>query len=58
MGGRVGELVLILLIILLLFGANRLPSLMRELGKGIKALRDGINNKESDENDSTNAPKD
>ncbi len=48
MGGRVGELLLILLIILLLFGANRLPSLMKDIGKGIKALRDAVNNDKSD----------
>ena len=34
-----GELVVILLIILLLFGASRLPEIARSLGKAIKEFR-------------------
>ncbi|MDZ5761848.1 Sec-independent protein translocase protein TatA [Candidatus Cyrtobacter comes] len=51
MGGRVGELLLILLIVLVLFGANRLPGLMKDVGKGIKALRDAVNGTENKDND-------
>ena len=49
MFGRLGipELVIILLIIILIFGANRLPEIGRGIGKGIKnfkeANRDGQN---------------
>jgi len=45
--GRLGlpELIIILLIIILIFGANRLPDIGRGIGKGIKnfkeANRDG-----------------
>ena len=47
--GRLGlpELIIILLIIILIFGANRLPDIGRGIGKGIKnfkeANRDGQN---------------
>ena len=37
LGGQ--ELILILLIILLLFGANKLPELAKGLGKGMKELK-------------------
>jgi sec-independent protein translocase protein TatA len=40
--GRVGipELVIILLIIILIFGANRLPEIGRGIGKGIRNFKD------------------
>ena len=51
-----GELVVILLIILLLFGASRLPEIARALGKSIKEFRkagkeikDGIEEASKDE---------
>ena len=37
-----GKIVLIFLIVLLLFGAGRIPRLMGDLGKGMRALRDGL----------------
>ncbi|MFC1708628.1 twin-arginine translocase TatA/TatE family subunit [Candidatus Omnitrophota bacterium] len=36
-----GELVVILLIVLLLFGAKRLPEISRALGRSIKELKKG-----------------
>ena len=40
--GRIGlpELVVILFIVILIFGANRLPELGRGLGKGIRNFKD------------------
>lgn len=38
----VGELLIIALIILLLFGAKRIPELMKSLGKGVKSFKDGV----------------
>ena len=40
------EILLIVLIVLLLFGAKRIPELMRSMGKGVKSFKDGINGKE------------
>ncbi len=36
----VPELIIILLVVLLLFGAKRLPELARGLGKGIREFKD------------------
>lgn len=38
------KIVLILLIVVLFFGAGKLPQAMGELGRGIRALRDGMKN--------------
>ena len=40
--GRLGipELIIILLIIILIFGANRLPEIGRGIGKGIKNFKE------------------
>ncbi len=51
MSGRLGELLLILLIIFVIFGAGKLPKVMGELGRGIKSLREGINNKDKKDKD-------
>lgn len=54
-----GELILILLIVLVIFGANRLPELGNSIGKGIinfkKAIKDQGNDeaKSPDEKDNT-----
>ncbi|MCD8304279.1 MAG: twin-arginine translocase TatA/TatE family subunit [Prevotellaceae bacterium] len=42
-GLRLPELLLIVLVILLLFGARKVPELMRGIGKGIKSFKDGMN---------------
>ena len=36
------EIVLILLVVLLLFGAKRIPEIARSLGKGVKEFKKGI----------------
>ena len=48
--GRLGipELIVILLIIILIFGANRLPEIGRGIGKGIKNFKEANNNKDGD----------
>lgn len=38
-----GEIFLLVLVILLLFGAKRIPDLARGLGKGIKEFKDAKN---------------
>ena len=46
--GRLGlpELLIILVIVVLIFGANRLPELGRGIGKGIRNFKDGIKDDE------------
>ena len=39
-GFGMGELIVVFLIVLLLFGASRLPEIARALGKSIKELKD------------------
>lgn len=38
----VWELMLILAIVFVLFGAGKLPQVMSDLGKGVKSLKDGL----------------
>ena len=42
--GRIGlpELVIILMIVIIIFGANRLPQLGRGIGSAIKNFKDGM----------------
>ena len=36
------EILLIILIVLLLFGAKRIPEVMRSIGKGVRELKQGM----------------
>ncbi len=38
-----GELIVILLIVLVLFGAKRLPEVAKSLGRSIRAFKEGMN---------------
>lgn len=38
-----GELIVILLIVLLLFGAKRLPEVAKSLGKSVRSFKEGMN---------------
>ena len=49
MGISLVQLLVILLIILLLFGAGKLPQVMSELGKGLKAFKPSL--KDDDKKD-------
>ncbi len=44
-----GELVIILVIVLVLFGPKRLPQLGKSLGKTVKSMRDGLEGKGEEE---------
>lgn len=37
-----GEIIIIALIVLLLFGGAKIPELMKGLGKGVKSFKDGL----------------
>jgi hypothetical protein len=45
-----GEIIIIALVILLLFGGKKLPELMKGIGKGIRNFKDGVNGIEKDIN--------
>ncbi len=37
------EILVVLLIVLLLYGGKKVPELMRGMGQGVKAFKDGMN---------------
>ena len=43
-----GELIIILVIILLLFGAKKIPDLMKGLGRGVRSFNEGMNEVKND----------
>ena len=51
-----GEIVLIALVVLLLWGGKKIPELMKGLGKGVKSFKEGMNEIEKDIKD-IDAPK-
>ena len=38
-----GEIIIIALIVLLLFGGKKIPELMKGIGKGVRSFKDGVN---------------
>lgn len=46
-----GEVLVIALLVLLLFGGKKIPELMKGLGKGVKSFKDGMKEIEEDIND-------
>ena len=51
-----GQVIIIVLVVLLLFGGRKIPELMRGLGRGVKEFKDAVNTDYSDE-ERTPAPK-
>ena len=43
-----GDIIVIALIVLLLFGGKKIPELMKGLGKGVRSFKEGMNNIEND----------
>ena len=43
-----GEIFVLALIVLLLFGGKKIPELMKGLGKGVRSFKEGMNNIEND----------
>ncbi|MDE5890431.1 MAG: twin-arginine translocase TatA/TatE family subunit [Bacteroidales bacterium] len=46
-----GEIIIIALVVLLLFGGKKIPELMKGLGKGVKSFKDGMNEIEKEINE-------
>ena len=54
-----GQIIVIVLVVILLFGGKKIPELMRGLGRGVKEFKDAVNqdytaedNKPGDKSDS------
>jgi len=43
-----GEIIIIALVVLLLFGGKKIPELMRGLGKGVRSFKEGVNDIQKD----------
>jgi sec-independent protein translocase protein TatA len=50
------EIVIILLVILLVFGAKRLPEMGRSLGRGMREFKDAVTGKDDDEPEKAELP--
>ena len=53
-----GEIMVIALIVLLLFGGKKIPELMKGIGKGVRSFKEGMNNIEKDIENPDPDPKD
>lgn len=55
MGLSIGHIIVVLLIILVVFGAGKLPKVMGDLGKGLRNFKDGLKG-EGDDKDKLPPP--
>lgn len=49
MGLSFGHMALLLVIVLVIFGAGKLPRVMGDIAKGVKAFKDGMNEDGTDD---------
>jgi sec-independent protein translocase protein TatA len=47
MGLSLSHLLIVLLVVLILFGAGKLPQVLKDLGKGVKNFRDELKNSDA-----------
>jgi sec-independent protein translocase protein TatA len=45
----IGHWLIVLIIVLLLFGANKIPKLMGDMAKGVKAFKQGLKDEDAPE---------
>lgn len=50
------EIILVLVAVLILFGANRLPQIGSSLGKGLKNFKKGMKGEEDEDEEETETP--
>ena len=50
MGPSFWQILIVVLVIVLLFGANRLPRIMEDMAKGIKSFKKGLKDDDSGDN--------
>lgn len=51
------EVIIILVVIVLLFGAKKIPELMKGVGKGVKSFKEGLKETDNQINQSENEDK-
>jgi sec-independent protein translocase protein TatA len=58
MGLSFWHIIIVLLVVLIIFGAGKLPQVMGDLGKGIKSFKSGLNaeDKTADKSDPPKLP--
>jgi sec-independent protein translocase protein TatA len=58
MGFSIWHILIVLVVVLVIFGAGRLPQVMGDLGKGIKSFKSGLNadEKTADKTDQAKLP--
>ena len=49
------EWIIILVVILIIFGAGKLPQVLKQMGLGVKAFKDGVNGNEDEDASAGNA---
>ncbi|MCB1538003.1 MAG: twin-arginine translocase TatA/TatE family subunit [Rhodospirillales bacterium] len=54
MGLSIGHILLVVLVVLILFGAGKLPDVMGDLAKGVKNFKKGLNEDDDTPNDKSN----
>lgn len=52
-----GEIILIALVVLLLFGGKKIPELMKGIGKGVRSFKEGVSGIEKDIEEAGNEKK-
>jgi sec-independent protein translocase protein TatA len=55
MGLSFGHILLVLIVVLVLFGAGKLPGVMGDLGKGLRNFKDGLKGEDKDHSDKPKA---
>ncbi|MCB2082111.1 MAG: twin-arginine translocase TatA/TatE family subunit [Rickettsiales bacterium] len=53
MGLSIWQILLILVLVLILFGAGKLPRVMKDIGKGIRGMKEGLKGEDEEETAST-----
>ena len=46
------QLIIVLVIVLILFGRGKIPQLMSDMAKGVKAFKKGMSNEDDNKNES------
>ena len=52
-----GEIIIIALVVLLIFGGKKIPELMKGIGKGVRSFKEGVNGIEKDIEEAGNEKK-